>query len=1052
METTVTSTQQQPRRNTLAWIVMVLVFGLWVFVVFFFDGILSNIAREKLIDLVNSSTHGEYELSFTSFAYHRGVLDAIGTDVKRIAYRADEHGTTLRDLSIASAQVTGISWWEVLFGKPIALSIFRTYQPQAHFCSFAQGQANWKLLPAYVAPAPSPISNISITLDSVFIPNFLIYGQDHRSDILSGVFSFDLQNLSYDSKSNSLLHLATKHFALDVPWIQYSDSSAQYFVRTLHVTSVDSALAVDTFAYASGAGSTTFRGSGIRAAGIGLVRLAGGKGLTIRSISTRTWYATISTKSDTTQSLPSTLPWQDQLARSVSFPVRIDSLDLNGGAIDVHIAQASSFSADGVDLRATKFDFDSGAPASQPGFAQAFTIAASDARFQAKTVAVQVKNFASTIGDSLLTAGNVVYYPAPSVKMRKGVAPIEASDVRVDGIGFDSLVSGSAILAHSLRARAWKISELPVSSQSKKSTKATSTIWAMQQDVAKSIGIPIRIGRIDLVDGTMRVSGGASPTILADGASIDVVRFDMDSSRAASKELLFSKDVNIRAAKIHYADKGGMNVVDLHSAHSQLRGGSVSVGLVDYKARSSFEPWINSTSYQFHNLDFTGIDFAGLLENKRIALGTVKASRWAIEQTSDTITQPPSSTAPAPAKAGWKIPVLVGYADLPNGTVLFRESDTTPGGFSPTLMSTITKLDLTKFRFLPPKGKRPRLGFDQVVCVMPSFSYAPLDGFYTAEIRNLNANLKDSLITMDSLGYEPKYSEDEFAALHKYARGRTDFRLADVQIIDIDARRMINGGGLVVKKIVSPSLWVDYYNDQRVPADPNPSPAVMPNTIVRSMNLPITVEAIVIKDGSIQIREHTVNGAPPGDFTFQHVSVDAAPITFDSASPLVDTPTRFDLSAIFVGQSQMHVTLVYPLHDSALNLTVDGTVGPFDLKQLNQYLVNAERVEVTSGQFHHADIKVRINNGVSNTTVLPLYNHFKLKVLPPNPNDPADIVEGAKTFVANTFILRDDNPDDAGGVPMTGITTLARQTPQEFFQFLWFAIRKSLGSVVGGFK
>jgi hypothetical protein len=384
--------------------------------------------------------------------------------------------------------------------------------------------------------------------------------------------------------------------------------------------------------------------------------------------------------------------------------------------------------------------------------------------------------------------------------------------------------------------------------------------------------------------------------------------------------------------------------------------------------------------------------------------------------------------------------------------VLFKERDTATGGFSPTLQSKITKLEVTQFHFLPPKKKRPRLGVDQVVCVMPSFSFSALDKFNTAEIRNLNANFKDSIITMDSLGYIPRYSEDEFNALHTYAAGRTDFRMSNVRVIGIDARRMINGGGVEINRFVAPFLFVDYYRDTRKPVNPNPPPALMPNEIVRSLNIPLTVHRIYVNDGHITIRERTPNGVEPGNFTFDSIRVMATPITFDSASPLIDTPSRFRMSGVFIAQAKTDVTLIYPLHDSALNLSVDGTMGAFDLKQLNQFLVNAEHVEVTSGQFHHADIKMDIKDGQASTFVEPLYDHFKLKVLPPRPNDKPDIEEGVKTFVANNFILRDDDPDEKGGPPITATTTLAYQRSDAFFQFLWFSIRKSLGTVVGGFK
>jgi hypothetical protein len=83
---------------------------------------------------------------------------------------------------------------------------------------------------------------------------------------------------------------------------------------------------------------------------------------------------------------------------------------------------------------------------------------------------------------------------------------------------------------------------------------------------------------------------------------------------------------------------------------------------------------------------------------------------------------------------------------------------------------------------------------------------------------------------------------------------------------------------------------------------------------------------------------------------------------------------------------------------------------------------------------------------------VPIYDHLKIRVLPPNPKDPADVTESVMTFLANSFVLHNDNPDEMVGAPRVGATTLTRQPSDEFFQFLWLAIRKSLGSVVGGMK
>jgi len=880
-----------------------------------------------------------------------------------------------------------------------------------------------------------------------------MYARDRGEDRESGVGAFRFQNFSYDSKSKALMGMGMSRFDLDVPWIQYSDSSLSCFVKAARVTSADSLLTVDTFAYASGTGSLELRGSGIRGAGIQLMRPISGKGIAVRSLQTRTWAANIVTGNDTAH-LPSNVPWQVQVARSVPFPIVIDTLNLNGGALDVHLANSSLFDVRGLDLHALKFDLDSGVAAQRPAasptmlFSREFDVAASVANYRAKSSSAQVTNLAITIQDSLVTARSVSYNPSAHSITGKNIAPIQFQDVRMDGIGFDSLFAGSEVVANSLRAHGWKILGLPTSTAAK-SKKASQTIWEAQHDLATSIGIPVRIGRIDLTDGTVRVGGTSSPTILADRASIDAIGFNLDLTKAASNALFFSKDLEVKAARFQYGDQGGLNVVDLHSADSRLSRRSVSAGIAEYVSRSSFEPSINNISYRFNDLDVAGIDFPSLFASKKISLQSVRAHSWTITNSMDTTTQPAQPKKPT---AAWTEKITISHAALPNGTILFRERDTVPGGYSPTLTSKISTFDVTDFRFLPPKGKRPRLGFGQVVCAVPTFNYDPLGGFYTYKIRNLNGNLRNSIVTMDSLCYSPKYSEDEFAARHPYMSGRTDFRLALVRISGIDTKRLISGESIDIQSFDAPTVWVDYYSDKRKPADPHPAPPMLPNDIVRKLNIPITLDTIQVEDGDIQIRERTVNSAPPGNFAFQHVKVSAAPITFDSATPIIDTPTRFELSGVFIAQAQTKATVVYALHDSVLNLSVDGTVGSFDVKQLNTYLVNAARVEVTNGAFTHGDVALRIKGDVANSRVVPIYDHLKIKVLPPDPNDPADVTESAMTFLANAFVLHNDNPDEMVGPPKVGATTLTRQPSDEFFQFLWLAIRKSLGSVVGGMK
>ena len=128
----------------------------------------------------------------------------------------------------------------------------------------------------------------------------------------------------------------------------------------------------------------------------------------------------------------------------------------------------------------------------------------------------------------------------------------------------------------------------------------------------------------------------------------------------------------------------------------------------------------------------------------------------------------------------------------------------------------------------------------------------------------------------------------------------------------------------------------------------------------------------------------------------------------------------------------------------------ESSVGSFSVEKLNSFLIPNERIEITGGEVQSARINMAIHSGVSTTTVTPLYSGFSVKVLPKDPNAKPGFMEKLKTFIAKTFILDKENPDDHKILP--GTTSLVRIPSQEFMQFIWLSLRKSLGKVVGGFQ
>jgi hypothetical protein len=224
---------------------------------------------------------------------------------------------------------------------------------------------------------------------------------------------------------------------------------------------------------------------------------------------------------------------------------------------------------------------------------------------------------------------------------------------------------------------------------------------------------------------------------------------------------------------------------------------------------------------------------------------------------------------------------------------------------------------------------------------------------------------------------------------------------------------------------------------------------MLPNEIISGLPVKVDIDSIVMNNGKIRIRER--KGAESGSLGFDHARIILSPISKDTMSPRYLKPSVISFSALFLGEAPLHATFTYPMHQKDFNMDVHATVGSFAVNKLNTWLVPMERLEVNNGILENGKIDMTVRSGNATTTVVPVFKDFKIKVLAKDPNKKPGLMEKIETFVARLFVVEDENPGESGNFKV-GVTTTTRTKDEEFLQFVWAAVRKSLGSAVGGFQ
>ncbi len=345
--------------------------------------------------------------------------------------------------------------------------------------------------------------------------------------------------------------------------------------------------------------------------------------------------------------------------------------------------------------------------------------------------------------------------------------------------------------------------------------------------------------------------------------------------------------------------------------------------------------------------------------------------------------------------------------------------------------------------------KQPLLNCKGIDLAIKGLPNGIADSCYVLGVSGLHLSVTDSLITLDSLTYHSKYSEDVFASKHRYATPMIDFRFTGMRIEGIDLNRSTADVAIEFHKFSIHSFYVDSYEDRRRPLDPNPKAVLFPNELLNSFAGRIRVDSVLLENGRMKMHERIASGK--GTLFFDRVRIAISSIIKGAKNQPETKPTTISLSALFLGEAPFKATFTYPLGEKSFNMDAHATLGSFDAKKLNPWLIPLERLEVLDGVLESGKIEMKVRSGIATTTVLPVYHNFSVKVLPKDAHASIGLSEKIKTLLAGTFVLRGSNPNWLGSLK-TGASTRSRTRTESFFQFLWFGVRMALGDVIGGFK
>jgi hypothetical protein len=158
-------------------------------------------------------------------------------------------------------------------------------------------------------------------------------------------------------------------------------------------------------------------------------------------------------------------------------------------------------------------------------------------------------------------------------------------------------------------------------------------------------------------------------------------------------------------------------------------------------------------------------------------------------------------------------------------------------------------------------------------------------------------------------------------------------------------------------------------------------------------------------------------------------------------------PVKFNISAHLADAGEIKVIMKLPLKTDILRFEYEGSLGKMNVLSLNPHLKVADKSELTSGDIVSAAFTVVSQGSLTKAGIVPIYNGLKVKTLTAKSTE-GGAFQDIKTFFANTFKIRESNPDKEGKIK-SGNIIYTKEKSDYFLDIVWFSLRDALGEVVG---
>ncbi len=315
-----------------------------------------------------------------------------------------------------------------------------------------------------------------------------------------------------------------------------------------------------------------------------------------------------------------------------------------------------------------------------------------------------------------------------------------------------------------------------------------------------------------------------------------------------------------------------------------------------------------------------------------------------------------------------------------------------------------------------------------------NYSGRSANGLYNYQIKSLRLSTQTSRLNIEGLDLSPVKPDVFF---DKTYHDRFKVHLDSLQLNHFDflsyhKYRIVHGTCLTLA-----------YGDVNILSNPRQSPvrsdriSSFPHFALRQLSADLTIDTINARHINITYTEFNKKSNKTGTIIFKNSEGHIVNVTTNKDSLQKNNRCTAKISSYFMNSGKLQALFTFNLTDADASYTYKGSLGPMDLRLVNQASMPLGLIKFHSGTLKQMDFDISANGRTARGKVNVLYNDLQVTVLKADTvNDRLKHMTIASLF-ANLMVLKHDNPDKDGEKPRTAYVNYIRPDSVSFFGSIW---------------